>query len=182
MNLVPVLLVITCAGADGSEAVKGGASKETAPRVALGSAPGAPGRLLRSAVWGPVSTDWVIIENDVKRLIMRWKKFDCLGVLAVPVVGEVPCAPGTFAAAPRTTPTDAGSPVACAAAALAALSAFFCDLDRFLCEVARLLALPAAPGTGGTGVGGTASHCCAAIACCCRAARLAIASSHIFLL
>ena len=150
--------------------MKRGASKETAPRVAVGSAPGAPPlRQLRKAVGEPVSTDWVIIENDVKRFIMRSKKVDRLGVLAVPCVGEAPLAPGTFAAAPMTAPTSAGSVVACAAAALAALSAFFCDLDRFLCEVALLLAFPAAPGTGGTGGGGTASHCCAAIAsCCCR--------------
>ena len=163
--------------------MKGGASKETAPRVAVGSAPGAPPlRQLRKAVGEPVSTDWVIIENDVKRFIMRSKKFDRFGLLAVPGVGEAPLATVALAAAPTTAPTVAGSVVVVAAAALAALSAFFCDLDRFLCEVARLLAFPAALGTGGTGGGGTASHCCAVIACCCRAARLAIASSHIFLL
>ena len=164
--------------------MKGGASKETAPRVADCSAPGAPcERQLRSAVGGPVSTDWVIMESEVKRFNMRSKKFDRLGVLAVPDCGSVEAAWATPAlpANPTTAPTVAGSVVTTFAAAALALSAFFCDLDRFLREVARLLAFPAAPGTGGTGAGGTASHCAAAIACCCRAARLAIASSQTFL-
>ena len=163
--------------------MKGGASKDTAPRVADRSAPGAPERQLRNANGEPGSTDWVIIENEVNRFNIRSKKFVRFGVLAVPESGEAARATVALDAAPTTAPTVAGSVVAAAAEALAALSAFFCDLDRLArFEVARLLAFPAAPGTGGTGVGGTASHCCAAIACCCRWARLAVASSQIFLL
>ena len=127
--------------------MKGSASEETAPRVASSSAPGAPVlRQLRNAEGEPGSIDWVIIESEVKRFSIRSKKFDCLGVLAVPEVGEAPFATGTLpalSAPPTTAPTEAGI----VAVAAAALSLLRCDLERLL-EVALLLAFPAAAGVG----------------------------------